>query len=70
MVRDTIGFAACKMIRRVGGIAHVEDFEAIADADVRAACERRVLAFGRTLLSEAGRFTTMRDVAAAAQALP
>jgi 5-methylthioribose kinase len=34
--KDTLGFMGCEMIRRVVGIAHVEDLESIADATVRA----------------------------------
>lgn len=48
--RDTIGFAGVKMIRRILGLAHVEDFKSIADPDRRAACERRALQFARTML--------------------
>lgn len=48
--RDCVGFAGAVMVRRIVGIAHVEDMEAIADADARAACERRALRFGRRLL--------------------
>lgn len=46
---DTLGFMALKMIRRVVGIAHVADLESIADADQRAACEKRVLNFARKI---------------------
>lgn len=37
-------------MRRLVGIAHVADMDTIADPDVRAACERRALRFGRALL--------------------
>jgi len=47
---QAIGFAGCKMIRRILGLAHVEDFEAIADADSRADCERRAAALARDLI--------------------
>lgn len=47
---DTVGFAACKTIRRILGLAHVEDMEVIGDADTRAACERRALQFARDML--------------------
>jgi len=40
------------LIRRLLGVAHAEDMEAIADVDVRAACELRALGFGRHLLVE------------------
>ena len=44
------------MIRRIVGIAHVEDLDSIPDADVRANCERKALRFGRELLVNAKSF--------------
>lgn len=66
MLEDSLGFAGCKMMRRIVGIAHVEDFKAIKDDDARAACERRALRFGRRLLVGAAGFADIRDVARAA----
>ena len=40
---DTIGFAGMKMLRRIVGIAHVEDLQSITDFELRSACERRGL---------------------------
>jgi 5-methylthioribose kinase len=48
--RDGLGFAGMKMIRRVVGISHVEDLDGIADADQRAACEKRTLILARKLV--------------------
>ena len=47
---DTVRFAGCCVLRRVVGIAHVEDFESIEDADLRAACEARALRLGREMM--------------------
>lgn len=56
---DTLGFAGCEMIRRIVGIAHVEDLESISDADTRSNCEKRSLLFARTLvLMSDGVFTS------------
>jgi 5-methylthioribose kinase len=52
LLRDSIGFAACKMIRRVLGIAHVIDLEQIADPALRARAESWVLAIAERLLLE------------------
>ncbi len=41
---DMLGYAACKMIRRVVGFAHVADLDDIADPARRARCERSALA--------------------------
>lgn len=48
---DMLGFAACKMIRRIIGFAHVQDFESIRDPVRRAQCETRALALARILLT-------------------
>ena len=64
---DSLGFAGAKMIRRIVGIAHVEDLDSIQDADVRANCERKALRFGRELLVNAGSFKDMNAVVAAAE---
>ncbi|XP_031284339.1 methylthioribose kinase-like [Pistacia vera] len=37
LFHDTLGFGAAKMIRRIVGVAHVEDFESIEDSSKRAA---------------------------------
>lgn len=59
---DTLGFAGCKMIRRILGLAHVEDFESIENTEIRAKCERRALEFGRELLINREKFKTISDV--------
>ncbi len=53
---DMIGFAACKMVRRILGFAHVVDFERIEDPDSRSRCERRALALARDMLIFPERF--------------
>jgi 5-methylthioribose kinase len=63
---QTLGFAGCKMIRRIVGLSHVEDFESIADAEMRAACERRVLNLARELLVCRGGYASVGDVTDAA----
>jgi 5-methylthioribose kinase len=59
---DMLGFAACKMIRRIVGFAHVIDLESIRDPPLRARCETAALAMARTLLTEPSRFQSVRDV--------
>ena len=48
---DTLGFAGCKMVRRIVGIAHVEDMDSIADADLRLVTIIKSSAFYFTTLS-------------------
>lgn len=59
---DMLGFAGCKMIRRVLGLAHVEDLESIADPDIRAVAERKVLALGRRLILSRRDMTGFADI--------
>ena len=62
-----MGFAGCKMARRIVGVAHVADFTSIADVDMRAKCERRALKFGRRLLVHASTFSSIDAVIVAAE---
>lgn len=50
--QDTLGFAGLEIHRRILGLAHIPEFEAIADETLRATCERRALALGRVLAVE------------------
>jgi 5-methylthioribose kinase len=68
--RSTLGFAGCKMIRRIVGLAHVADFETIEDLEQRARGERRALALARSLMLQPQALADVGEVAAAARALP
>ncbi|CCQ95484.1 Methylthioribose kinase [[Clostridium] ultunense Esp] len=50
ILQDTAGYAGCKMIRRVIGLAHVADLESIEDPKLRAKGETMALAIGRELI--------------------
>jgi 5-methylthioribose kinase len=63
---DSLAFAGAKMIRRILGLAHVEDLEAIADPERRAVSERKALRLGRELLVDPGAFSAIADVTGAA----
>lgn len=67
LLADSLRFAGMKMIRRILGLAHVEDLESIADPDRRAACERRALALARELVLFGERVASIREVAPAAR---
>ncbi|KAK3412325.1 hypothetical protein EUGRSUZ_I01098 [Eucalyptus grandis] len=62
LFHDSLGFGAAKMIRRIVGVAHVEDLESITDASKRADCERRALNFARMLLKERRKFEEISEV--------
>jgi 5-methylthioribose kinase len=66
---DSLAFAGAKMIRRILGLAHVEDLESIADAEGRASCELKALALGRDLLLTAKDYSGIADVTNAARAI-
>lgn len=59
---DMLGFAACKMIRRIVGFAHVVDFDWIQDAALRANCEAGALALAHRLLTHPEQFRSIEDV--------
>jgi 5-methylthioribose kinase len=59
---QALGFAGCKIIRRIVGLAHVEDFEDIANRDLRAACEANALSLARDLLVNRGSYPGMDHV--------
>ncbi|XP_042012500.1 methylthioribose kinase 1-like [Salvia splendens] len=65
LFHDTLGFGAAKMIRRIVGVAHVEDFESIKEADKRAECERKALNFAKNLLKERRNFHKINEVVSA-----
>ena len=50
LFEDRLGFAGAKMIRRILGLAHVEDLESIADPERRAHCETKALRLARELV--------------------
>jgi len=62
----SVGFAACKMIRRIFGLAHVEDFESIADPELRAACEGRAARLAREMLVNPGAYANVQTLIRAA----
>ncbi|KAG5238760.1 hypothetical protein OIU76_015231 [Salix suchowensis] len=69
LFHDTLGFGAAKMIRRIVGVAHVEDFESITDASKRAQCERPALNLAKMLLKERRNFQSIDEVVSAIQQL-
>jgi 5-methylthioribose kinase len=50
LLQDSIGYAGCKMMRRVIGLAHVFDLESIDDPQLRAKGERMALEIGQQLV--------------------
>jgi 5-methylthioribose kinase len=69
LFEDSLRFAGTKMIRRILGLAHVQDLESIADSRIRAACELNSLALARKLVLDAPSFGHIDLVTAAARAI-
>jgi 5-methylthioribose kinase len=69
LFRDTVGFAASKIIRRILGLAHNIDFEWIEDPRRRAICEARSLRLARAMMLDAPSFPTIGAVTKAAREL-
>eukprot|EP01130_Rhizamoeba_saxonica_P007869 TRINITY_DN3180_c0_g1_i3.p1 TRINITY_DN3180_c0_g1~~TRINITY_DN3180_c0_g1_i3.p1 ORF type:complete len:300 (+),score=53.66 TRINITY_DN3180_c0_g1_i3:203-1102(+) len=59
---DTIRFSGAVIIRRILGIAHVQDFEFIEEVEARASCERDALEFAIYLLKEGKEKETIEQV--------
>jgi 5-methylthioribose kinase len=69
LLRDTIGFAAAKIIRRILGLAHNIDFEWIEDPRRRAVCEARSLRLARTMMLDTPSFGSVGSMTKAAREL-
>ena len=68
LFEDALAFAGAKMIRRILGLAHVEDLEAIPYLERRARCEPGAPARAKLVLG-AGGFASLADVTRAARAV-
>lgn len=61
---DAIGYAGCKMTRRIVGLAQVEDIRSITDADVRAVAQIAVLDTAREFIMRRHSFASIEEVIA------
>ena len=50
ILANTTGYAGCKMIRRIVGLAHVADIDTIPDAAAKEKAQRTALAIGKALI--------------------
>jgi 5-methylthioribose kinase len=64
--QDLLGFAGVEIHRRILGLAHNADFEAIEDEVLRARCEAPALRFGRHLVVNRRHLRSTEDVNALA----
>lgn len=66
LLRDTIGYAGCKIVRRVIGLAHVADIDKIEDASAKERAQRLALSIGKALIKhhrQAASFDEVIDIA-------
>jgi 5-methylthioribose kinase len=64
LLSDAVGYAGCKMTRRIVGLAQVEDIRSIEDADVRAVAQIAVLDTAREFILRREEFTSIDEVVA------
>lgn len=50
LLQDAIGYAGCKVVRRIVGLAHVADIDTIPDPAARERAQRLALAIGTSLI--------------------
>ncbi|QOS97844.1 S-methyl-5-thioribose kinase [Brevibacterium sp. JNUCC-42] len=62
VLQDTVGYAGCKILRRVIGLAGVADLNSIEQADIRAEAERLALEIGQSFIINRKNFAEISDV--------
>jgi 5-methylthioribose kinase len=62
LLQDTIGFAGCKIIRRIVGLAHVADIDRIPDANLREKAQRIALTIGKSLIMSNRQATSIEEL--------
>jgi len=62
ILRDTVGFAGCKMARRMFGIAGVEDIRAIEDKKAKDRAEAQVLEIAKRFVKNYENIETIQDI--------
>ncbi len=62
LFQDTLGFAACKMMRRILGLAKVADIADIRDLKERARIENMTLQMGKKLVTERKKINSIEEV--------
>lgn len=70
LLRDSIGYAGCKIVRRVIGLAHVADIDKIADAAAKERAQRLALAIGKALIKHHRQAASIDELIDIATKLP
>jgi 5-methylthioribose kinase len=61
-LQDATGFGACKMMRRILGLAHVPDLDSIDDEHSRAVAESLALNIAQSWLMDRHGFASVEDL--------
>lgn len=62
ILKDTAGYAGCKMIRRIVGLSHVADIDTITDDKARETAQRKALAIGKQLVRHHRSIKSFEDI--------
>lgn len=62
VLQDAIGFAGCKVIRRIVGLSHVADIDTIANDALRHQAKVTALTIGKALIKNGRQATSIEDV--------
>jgi 5-methylthioribose kinase len=62
LFQDTIGYAGCKMVRRIIGLAHVADIHTIPDSLTKERAERLALQIGTQLIKHHQKASSISEV--------
>jgi 5-methylthioribose kinase len=66
LLQDAVGFAGCKIVRRIVGLSHVVDIDRIPDAAARERAQRLALAIGTSLIRNNRKTQSIEEVIDAA----
>ena len=59
---DAMGYAGCKMIRRIYGLAHVSDIDSIVDKEAKEKVQNKALDLGRELIVKRKEFYNINNL--------
>ncbi|MCI3925180.1 S-methyl-5-thioribose kinase [Paenibacillus sp. TRM 82003] len=67
LLQDTFGYAGCKMVRRIVGLAHVADIDGIPDEALRNRARRAALVVGKALIKHHRSAASIEEMRAIAE---
>lgn len=62
ILKDTVGFAGCKIIRRIVGLSHVIDIDNISNDIAREVAQRKALSIGKQLVLSNRSINSIQDL--------